>query len=87
MTAGRPALVEPGGRVHLLGPGGGPAAQIHIRDPRAWTALLRGSRGLASGYAAGLWESPDPTGVVRAAARNAPALDAMRRRITPVRQP
>jgi cyclopropane-fatty-acyl-phospholipid synthase len=87
MPAGRLELAEPAGRVHRLGPGGGPAAQIHIRDPRAWTALLRGSRGLASAYVAGLWESPDPTGVVRVAARNAPALDTMRRRITLVREP
>ena len=87
MTAGRLELIEPDGRVHLLGPGGGPAAQVHIRDPVAWTALLGGSRGLASSYVAGLWESPDPTGVVRVAARNAPALDAMRRRTTLVREP
>ena len=87
MTAGRLELVEPDGRAHLLGPGDGPAAQIHIRDPRAWTALLRGSRGLASAYVAGRWESADPTDVERVAARNAPALDAMRRRITLVREP
>ena len=87
MPAGRLELVEPDGRVHVLGPGGPPAALIHVRDPRAWTELLRGSRGLASGYVAGLWESPDPTAVVRVAARNAPALDAMRRRMTLVREP
>jgi cyclopropane-fatty-acyl-phospholipid synthase len=87
MTAGRLELVEPGGQVHVLGPGGPPSALIHVRDPRAWTQLLRGSRGLASGYVAGLWESSDPTAVVRVAARNAPALDAMRRRMTLVREP
>jgi cyclopropane-fatty-acyl-phospholipid synthase len=87
MTADRLNLVEPDGSVHLLGPGGGPAAQVHIRDPEGWTALLGGSRGLASSYVAGLSESPDGTGVVRVAARNAPALDAMRRRITLVREP
>jgi cyclopropane-fatty-acyl-phospholipid synthase len=87
MPAGRLRLVEPDGRVHLLGPGGEPAARMHVRDPGAWTALLRGSRGLVSGYVEGLWESPDPTGVVQVAARNAPALDAMRRRVTLVREP
>ena len=87
MTAGRLELVEPDGQVHVLGPGGPPSALIHVRDPRAWTELLRGSRGLASGYVAGLWESSDPTAVVRVAARNAPALDAMRRRMTLVREP
>jgi cyclopropane-fatty-acyl-phospholipid synthase len=87
MPAGRLEVVEPDGRVQMLGPGGGPQATIDIRDPGAWTALLRGSRGLASAYADGLWESPDPTAVVRVAARNAPALDAARRWITPVREP
>jgi cyclopropane-fatty-acyl-phospholipid synthase len=87
MTAGRLEIVEPDGRVHVLGPGGPPSALVHVRDPAAWTALLRGSRGLASGYVDGLWESPDPTAVVRVAARNAPALDAMRRRVTLVREP
>ena len=87
MTAGRLELVEPDGQVHVLGPGAPPSALIHVRDPRAWTELLRGSRGLASSYVAGHWESSDPTAVVRVAARNAPALDAMRRRLTPVREP
>src|SRR5512144_1553918 len=87
MTAGRLELAEPDGQVHALGPGGPPSALIHVRDPHAWTELLRGSRGLASGYVAGLWESPDPTAVVRVAARNAPALDAMRHRMTLVREP
>lgn len=87
MTAGRLELVEPDGQLHVLGPGGPPSALIHVRDPHAWTELLRGSRGLASGYVTGLWESSDPTAVVRVAARNAPALDAMRRRMTLVREP
>ena len=87
MTAGRLELVEPDGQVHVLGPGAPPSALIHVRDPRAWTELLRGSRGLASSYVAGHWESSDPTAVVRVAARNAPALDAMRRRLTLVREP
>ncbi len=87
MPAGRLELSEPDGAVHAFGPGDGLAARIEIRDPAAWTALLRGSRGLAAGYAGGLWESPDPTAVVRVAARNAPAMDALRRRLTPIREP
>ena len=87
MSAGRLELVEPDGEVHVLGPGALPSALIHVRDPRAWTELLRGSRGLASSYVAGHWESSDPTAVVRVAARNAPALDAVRRRTTLVREP
>ncbi len=87
ITAGRLELVEPDGQVHVLGPGAPPSALIHVRDPRAWTELLRGSRGLASSYVAGHWESPDPIAVVRVAARNAAALDAVRRRLTLVREP
>ena len=87
MPAGRLELSEPDGAVHTLGPGDGPAARVEIREPAAWTALLRGSRGLAAGYVDGLWDSPDPTAVVRVAARNAPAMDGMRRRLTPIREP
>jgi cyclopropane-fatty-acyl-phospholipid synthase len=87
MTAGRIELVEPGGRVHRFGPGGGPSARVELRDPRAWAMLLRSSRGVAHGYAAGWWESPDLTAVARVAARNLAGIDAMRRRMTPVRAP
>jgi cyclopropane-fatty-acyl-phospholipid synthase len=87
MAAGRLELVEPDGRFHRLGPGGEPRGRVHILHPGAWTALLRGSRGLAWSYADGLWESDDLTRVVRVAARNAPALDAVRRRASLVREP
>lgn len=59
---------------------GDPAAILYVRSPGAWRKLLRGSNGLAEAYAQGLWDSPDPTAVVRVAAANAPALDRMRRR-------
>jgi hypothetical protein len=48
--------------------------------------LLRGSRGLAESYAAGRWDTPDLTGVIRVAAPNVGAADAIRRR-APVREP
>jgi len=57
-----------------------PGARIEVLSPRAWRMLLRGSNGLAEAYAQGLWDSPDPTAVVRVAARNAPALDRLRAR-------
>ena len=59
---------------------GSPHATVVVRSPRAWRALLRGSRGLAESYAAGHWDTPDLTAVIRVAARNAPVLDAWRRR-------
>jgi cyclopropane-fatty-acyl-phospholipid synthase len=87
LSTGRLELVEPGGRRLLLGPGGAPSATVQVRDPRAWPALLHGSRGLAEAYADGLWDSPDPVAVVRVAARNVQGLDALRRRIAPLRVP
>jgi cyclopropane-fatty-acyl-phospholipid synthase len=66
---------------------GVPIARIEVRSPRAWRMLLRGSNGLAEAFAQGLWDSPDPTAVVRVAARNAAALDRLRRRLAPLLAP
>jgi cyclopropane-fatty-acyl-phospholipid synthase len=85
MRAGRLTIVE-GGRRHELG-AGAPHAVVHVADPRVWTALLRGSRGLAESYADGLWDSPDVVAVIRVAALNAGGLDRARRLFTPVREP
>ena len=57
-----------------FGPGGAAhGARSRSRDPRAWPALLRGSRGLAEAYVDGFWDTPDLVGVVRVAARNVQA--------------
>jgi cyclopropane-fatty-acyl-phospholipid synthase len=66
---------------------GAPEATVCLRSPRAWSALLRGSRGLAESYRDGLWDSPDLTAVIRVAARNVQGLDAVRRRLSPLREP
>jgi cyclopropane-fatty-acyl-phospholipid synthase len=66
---------------------GAPAAMFIVRSPRTWRMGLRGSRGLADAYAAGLWDSPDLVALVRLAARNATGLDRLRRRLAPVRGP
>ena len=87
ISTGRLVVQEPGGHRHAFGPGGEPQASIRVRDPGAWTALLRGSRGLAESYVDGLWDSPDLTAVVRVAARNLQGLDAWRRRLAPARVP
>ena len=60
---------------------------MQIRDPRAWTSLLRGSRGLADGYLNGYWDSPDLTAVIRVGARNSGAFDELARRLAAVRVP
>jgi cyclopropane-fatty-acyl-phospholipid synthase len=83
LRAGQLTIVE-GGRRLVLGCGR-PQATVQVRSPALWPMLLHGSRGMAEAYAEGLWESPDPTAVVRVAARNAAGLDVWRRRIAPAR--
>ncbi|MBV9805020.1 MAG: class I SAM-dependent methyltransferase [Solirubrobacterales bacterium] len=71
-------------RVYGSGP---PAATITVRSARMWRMGLGGSRGLADAHADGLWDSPDLVALVRLAARNAPSLDRLRRRLAVVRVP
>ncbi len=78
--------VVEGPRRHEFGRGA-PHATLDVHSPRFWTALLRGSRGLAEAYADGLWDTPDLTAVIRVAARNAEVIDEPRRRLTPLREP
>ncbi len=75
-----------GERALVLGHGS-PQATVQVNSPRLWPHLLHGSRGMAEAYMQGLWESSDPTAVVRVAARNARSLDEWRRRIAPARVP
>ncbi len=79
-------VVAEGERRRVFG-GGAPTATVHVRSPRAWRMLLRGSRGLAESYAQGLWDSPDLTAVIRVAARNAHRLDRLRKRFAPLLVP
>jgi cyclopropane-fatty-acyl-phospholipid synthase len=74
------------GRRHLFG-AGAPAALVHVRSDALWPHLLHGGRGMAEAYAAGLWDSPDLTAVLRVAARNVDRLDAARRRLAFAREP
>ncbi len=79
-------VLEPGRPARRFGEGF-PRATVNVHSPRAWRQLLRGSNGLAEAYAQGLWDSPDPTAVVRVAARNAEALDRVRARLAPLLVP
>jgi cyclopropane-fatty-acyl-phospholipid synthase len=79
IRSGRLTVCEDGRR-HVFG-SGAPQATVVVRSPRAWTAALRGSRGLAEAYAAGEWDSPDLTAVIRVAARNMGGLDRLKRRL------
>ena len=85
IESGQLTLVEDGER-RVFG-SGSPQATVVVRDPRAWTAMARGGRGLAETYVDGLWDSPDVTAVIEVAARNLHGIDDFRRRITPVREP
>jgi cyclopropane-fatty-acyl-phospholipid synthase len=78
--------VHEDGRQRTYGEGP-PIATVHIRSPRVWRKLLRGSRGFAESYFEGMWDSPDVTAVVRLAARNVEGIDRLRRRLAPLRKP
>jgi cyclopropane-fatty-acyl-phospholipid synthase len=84
---GRLTVQDVDGSCHRLGPGGEPSAHVTIRDPRVWTALLRGSRGLAESYVDGWWEADDLVAVIRVAARNVDAIDRLRDRFSGARVP
>jgi cyclopropane-fatty-acyl-phospholipid synthase len=86
IEAGRLTIVEGATRT-TFGSDAAPAATVTIRDPRAWTKLLQGSRGLAEAYRDNYWDSPDLVAVIRVGARNARRLDAVRQRATPIREP
>ena len=66
---------------------GPPTATVHVKSPRVWRKLLRGSRGFAESYFEGMWDSPDVTAVVRLAARNVQGFDRLRKRLAPIRKP
>jgi cyclopropane-fatty-acyl-phospholipid synthase len=85
---GRLTVVE-GGVDKVFGPGGGdgPRAVVHVKDPAGWPLLLKGSSGLAESYARGHWDTPDLPALIRIAARNTTELDAVRRRLSPLREP
>jgi cyclopropane-fatty-acyl-phospholipid synthase len=85
LRTGQLTVVEDG-HAHVFG-AGAPQATVVVRSPRVWPALARGGRGLAESYVAGLWDAEDLTAVIRVAARNVDALDAVRRRVAPVWAP
>jgi cyclopropane-fatty-acyl-phospholipid synthase len=85
ISTGQLVVVEDGvTRSYGSGP---PVATVHVRSPRIWRRLLRGSRGLAESYFEGLWDSPDLTAVIRLAARNVEGIDRLRRLLAPLRAP
>ncbi len=86
VSSGSLTVIEEGLQPVTFGEGA-PRATVYVRSVHAWRMFLRGSNGLAEAYARGLWDSPDPTAVVRVAARNAGALDRLRARFAPLLAP
>ena len=85
ISAGSLTVIE-GGASTRFG-SGPPAATVQVHSERVWPLLLRGSRGLASAYELGLWDSPDLVALVRLAARNAASIDRARAKIEPLLGP
>ena len=77
IRTGSLVVVDDSGRRWTFGHGV-PTATVEMHDPGFWKALMRGSRGLADSYAAGLWDTPDLVAVIRLAARNAIVIDRVR---------
>ena len=86
LHGGELRIVEPG-RQTVLGTPSSLATTVTIRDPRAWSAFLRGSFGLAASYRDGWWDCDDVVALTRIAARNVHGLDRLRARIAPVWHP
>ena len=63
IRVGQLTVIEDG-RETVFG-SGAPQATVHVHDARAWPQLARGSRGMGSSYAEGLWDTPDLTAVIR----------------------
>jgi cyclopropane-fatty-acyl-phospholipid synthase len=84
LRGGRVEIVEEG-RVRSFGPEGSDLrASVEVRDPRAWSGLLRGSIGWGEGFVEGYWSCDDLVALTRIACRNLPPLDRWRRRAQPV---
>ena len=75
-------VIEPGGTSTTFGdPTADLTATVTIRDPRAWSTLVRdGSVGYGGAYADGWWETDDLTALTRIVIRNLGPLDRLRMR-------
>lgn len=85
ISIGTITVVDAGAVFHFGS--GAPHATLTVRSPRFWTALLRGSVGLADAYSAGWFETDDLVEIIRVGALNARRIDRPRRVIAPLRVP
>jgi cyclopropane-fatty-acyl-phospholipid synthase len=66
----------------------GLAAEVEVRSPAFWRRVATGGTlGSAESYAAGEWDTPDLTSVVRLVARNVSAMDGLEQGLARLRRP
>jgi cyclopropane-fatty-acyl-phospholipid synthase len=66
----------------------GLAAEVEVKDPAFWRRVATGGTlGSAESYAAGEWDTPDLTSVVRLVARNVSAMDGLEQGLARLRRP
>jgi cyclopropane-fatty-acyl-phospholipid synthase len=63
------------------------SAELEVRSPHFYRALLRGSVGLGEAYAHGLWDSRDLVSLTRIGALNLGGVDRARRVLSPLLAP
>jgi cyclopropane-fatty-acyl-phospholipid synthase len=83
---GRLEIVEAGHSISFgeVDPDRPLSAVLHVRSPRFYRDILRGSVGLSESYMAGRWDCEDLVSLTRIAALNVGGLDRLRRRLAPV---
>ena len=66
----------------------GLAAEVIVRDPAFWRRVATGGTlGAAESYAAGEWDTPDLTALVRLVTRNVAAMDGIEGGLAALRRP
>ncbi|CAN5211908.1 cyclopropane-fatty-acyl-phospholipid synthase family protein [soil metagenome] len=84
ITGGLLEVTESGETLAFGDPSAGLRASVEVRDPAAWTSLMRGSTGYAEGYVEELWHTEDLVAVIQVTARAMRPLDRLRKRWQPV---
>lgn len=82
-------IVSDRGVIHQYGQPDDDALQatIAVHDPRFYTAILQGSRGMGESYMQGMWDVDDLVALIRIGARNMHRFDSARGFLRPVMAP
>ena len=89
LTDGQLTLREGGARTTFGSPArDGLSAEVVVRHPAFWRRVATGGTlGSSESYAAGEWDTPDLTSVVRLVARNVAAMDGLEGGLATLRRP